>query len=95
MASEALKIAHEARSAVREVDLNQKGHDKLCALRYKAIEAWLETHSADIKGLYARFWAAAIGVIIVLISIAGFQYQQAETHKESFEKMVTEAISKK
>jgi len=86
-------VAHEARAAVHEVDVAQKGHDKICAIRYESIAVGMKSQSDSIKGLYNRFWAAAVGVILVLLGIASFQYQQSEDHQGEFETMFKDYIS--
>lgn len=66
---------HEADQVARDIAKDAlariEGHEKVCAERQGHIMDSLRDVKRGVEGLYRRFWAAAIGIIALLLSVCG------------------------
>lgn len=57
----------DAMIAIGRID----AHEQVCAERQLHILAGIADLKADVKGLFLRFWVAAITLITILLSVCG------------------------
>lgn len=48
-----------------------ESHEKICTERQTHIIESLQDLKRGVEGLYRRFWAAALGIIVLLLTIVG------------------------
>jgi len=60
-----------ARDAANRALLSLAAHEQVCAERQGHIIQGLGELKQDVKGLFLRFWVAAITLITVLMSVCG------------------------
>jgi len=64
-------IDQVARDAANRALLSLAAHEQICAERQGHIIQGLTELKQDVKGLFLRFWVAAITLITVLMSVCG------------------------
>lgn len=66
--SEADQVARDvANKAIAKIE----AHELVCAERQGHIIQSLQEVKRGVEGLYRRFWAAALGIIVLLLTIVG------------------------
>jgi hypothetical protein len=60
-----------ARDAANKALASIAAHEQVCAERQGHIIQGLAELKQDVKGLYSRFWLAAISLITILLSVCG------------------------
>lgn len=66
---------------VQEVKQAQNSHEAVCAERYTHINKSITTLNDDMKVIFTRLWKTGIGIILLLLSIAGYLYvENAHLH---------------
>jgi len=65
------EIDQTARDAANRALLSIVAHEQICAERQGHIIEGLAELKQDVKGLFLRFWVAAITLITVLMSVCG------------------------
>lgn len=61
-----------ARDIANKAIAKIEAHEMVCAERQGHIILSLQDVKRGVEGLYRRFWAAAIGIIICLLGVCGF-----------------------
>lgn len=64
-------VALEAKSAADKALLLIAGHEQICAERQGHIVESLSEIKRELRGLYNRFWVAALFIITTLFSVVG------------------------
>lgn len=65
------EIDQTARDAANRALLTIAAHEQVCVERQGHIIQGLAELKQDVKGLFLRFWVAAITLITVLMSVCG------------------------
>jgi hypothetical protein len=60
-----------ARDAAAKALASIEAHEQVCAERQGHIIQGLAELKQDVKGLFLRFWVAAISLITILMSVCG------------------------
>ena len=66
-----IQIDQAARDAANRALLSIAAHEQICAERQGHIIQSLQELKQDVKGLFLRFWVAAITLITILLSVCG------------------------
>ncbi len=64
-------IDQAARDAATRALLTISAHEQVCAERQGHIIQGLAELKQDVRGLYLRFWVAALSLITLLLSVCG------------------------
>jgi len=65
------EVDQVARDAANRALLSIAAHEQVCAERQGHIIQGLAELKEDVRGLFLRFWAAAIALITILTSVCG------------------------
>jgi hypothetical protein len=65
------EIDQVARDAANRALLSIAAHEQVCAERQGHILQGLGELKQDVRGLFLRFWVAAITLITILLSVCG------------------------
>ena len=65
------EVDQAARDAANRALLTISAHEQVCAERQGHIIQGLVELKQDVRGLFLRFWVAAISLITVLLSVCG------------------------
>ena len=65
------EIDQTARDAATRALLSISAHEQVCAERQGHIIQSLAELKQDVRGLFLRFWVAAISLITLLLSVCG------------------------
>jgi hypothetical protein len=65
------EVDQAARDAANKALLTISAHEQVCAERQGHIIQSLAELKQDVRGLFLRFWVAAITLITILISVCG------------------------
>ena len=60
-----------ARDAANRALLTIAAHEQVCVERQGHIIQGIQELKQDVKGLFLRFWVAAISLITILLSVCG------------------------
>lgn len=81
----AYNVAHDALRGL-------ESHEDICSLRYEGIAKAMEESKEQIKGIYSRLWMIAGTLILILLGITAWQYQQNEQNRDKFEQTVIKIL---
>jgi hypothetical protein len=65
------EIDQVARDAANRALLSIAAHEQICAERQGHILQGLGELTQDVRGLFLRFWVAAVTLITILLSVCG------------------------
>ena len=74
-----------------ETIVRLEAHETADSLMFQQINAHMATIETSIGKLFNRFWVAAIGVILMLLSVSSYLYvESAKINKEFMKQMVSQ-----
>lgn len=59
---------------IKDVKRDLVGHEEICAIRYRNIHDSIDKLTFDMNLVFGRLWKSAIGIILLLLTIAGYLY---------------------